>query len=149
MKRIIFIVALLLAAAGLKAQDCETIMLPFFNGDRARMAEYPAPKLEWHCVFASYAFYVTDELPNGAVVLPIESVKDVWTGEALPSDFQVDLTKLSFYAYNFEQLQLKYMDANLQLYFYTPASEHKYLVLRSIYEMRKHASDWEDSLIEK
>lgn len=146
MKRAFVIVALLIAAAGLKAQDCETIMLPFFNGDRDRMAEYPAPKLEWRCQFARTAFYVADEVPEGAEVRPIEDVKDVWTGVPLTRDFRVDLSELSFYAYNFELLQLQYKSTRVTLCFETPASEHRYLVLRSIYEMNKMTADWEAGL---
>ncbi len=145
MKRVVFIAALLLAAAGLKAQDCETLMLPYFNGDYNRYSNYPAEKLEWRCNFARSAFYVADEVPAGAVVLPIEKVKDKWSGEALPKDFKVDLTKLSYYAYDFERLQLEHKDLKTTICFSTPGSEHPYLVLRSQHDMFELASKQTDN----
>ena len=140
MKRVIFISAMLLAAAGLKAQDCETLLLPYFNGDHEKYANYPTEKLEWRCNLARSAFYVADEVPAGAVVYSIEVVKNVWTGEALTKDFKVDLNTLSYYAYNFEMLQLENKDLNKALYFSTPGSEHRYLVLRAQNEMYEIAN---------
>ena len=134
---------MLLTMVGLKAQDCETIMLPFFNYDRTRMEEYPAPKFEWRCQFASHAFYVTDEVPADAELMSITQVKDIWTGEALKEDFKVDLTTLSYYAYNFELLQLTFKSPRATICFSTPGSEHRYLVLRSLYEMNRRTSEWE------
>jgi hypothetical protein len=135
MKRVFLIAVVLLAAIGVKAQDCETIMLPYFRGDQDRMAEYPAEKLAWRCNYARNAFYVADEMPDKSVLYSIDEVKEKWTGVALPLDFKVDLTKLSYYAYDFEGIQLKYKDLNTTICFATPGSEHKYLVLRSLNEM--------------
>lgn len=134
MKRIVFIVAMLMASVGMNAQDCATIMLPFFGGDQDRMAEYPAEKLEWRCNYARNAFYVTDEIPEKAVLYSIEEVKNKWTGESLPRDFNVDLNTLSYYAYNFIDIQHKFKDLNTTLCFVTPGSTHRYLVLRSLNE---------------
>lgn len=126
---------MLMAAAGIKAQDCETIMLPYFGGSHERMADYPAEKLEWRCNYARNAFYVTDEMPEKALLYSIEEVKDRWTGVALPRDFKVDLNTLSYYGYNFQDIQLKYKDLNTTICFVTPGSAHKYLVLRSLNDM--------------
>ncbi|MBR4505727.1 MAG: hypothetical protein IKP21_03030 [Bacteroidales bacterium] len=132
MKRIFFIVAMLMTTVGMNAQDCATIMLPFFGGDQERMAEYPAEKLEWRCNYARNAFYVTDEIPAKAVLYTIDEVKDKWTGEALPRNFSVNLNTFSYYAYNFIDIQHRFKDLNTTICFETPGSEHRYLVLRSL-----------------
>ena len=131
MKRAVLIAALMLAAAGLKAQSCETIMLPYFGGDANRMANYPEEKLQWRCQYARNAFYVSDTVPVGAIVRPITDVKDRLTGVNVKEDFVVNLEELSLYAYNFEAIQLEYLSSDAVLCFSTPASSHKYLVLRS------------------
>ena len=135
MKRIVFLVALMMGAISLKAQSCETIMLPYFNGDVMAMNDYPDEKFEWRCAFARAAFYVSDEIPAGAEVYQITSVVSKEDGVSLPQDYQVDLTTLSYYAYNFKELQLQYPKGNVTICFSTPASEHPYLVLRSLDEM--------------
>ena len=124
----------MMCALGMKAQSCETIMLPFFNGDEDAMNEYDVDKLKWRCAFGRAAFYVSDTIPAGAEVYSITQVvsKD---GQSLPEDYRVDLTTLSFYAYNFKELQLQYPKGKVIICFTTPASEHPYLVLRSIDEM--------------
>lgn len=135
MKRIVFLVALMMGALSMKAQSCETIMLPYFNGDVNAMNEYPDEKFEWRCEFARAAFYVSDAIPAGAEVYSITSVVSKVDGVSLPENFQVDLTTLSYYAYNFKELQVQYPNGNVTICFTTPASEHPYLVLRSIDEM--------------
>ena len=102
MKRIFFIATLLVAALSLNAQDCETFMLPFFQGDAARLAEYPAPKLDWRCRYAHNAFYESDVVPEGAQVISISEVTDKTTGKKLTDDFQVDLNTLCYYGYDIE-----------------------------------------------
>lgn len=136
-----FAVAALLVMVGVKAQDCETIMLPFFGGDASRMASYPAEKLEWRCRFAKAAFYESDTVPAGAEVYAIYAVKEIATGVALPADYVVDLSRLSYYAYNFRELQQNYRRCSKVLCFETPGSAHRYLVLRSIDEMFARADD--------
>lgn len=135
MKKIVLLVTLLMGTVGMKAQNCETIMLPYFNGDVNAMNEYPDEKFEWRCEFARAAFYVSDAIPAGAEVYSITSVVSKEDGLSLPQDYQVDLTTLSYYAYNFKELQVQYPKGNVTICFSTPASEHPYLVLRSIDEM--------------
>ena len=134
MKRIFFIATLLVAALSLNAQDCETFMLPFFQGDAARLAEYPAPKLDWRCRYAHNAFYESDVVPEGAQVISISEVTDKTTGKKLTDDFQVDLNTLCYYGYDFQRLQLRYPHGDVTICFPTPASKHPYLVLRSLDE---------------
>jgi hypothetical protein len=141
MKRIVLLAALMMCALGMKAQSCETIMLPFFNGDVDAMNSYPDEKFEWRCAFARAAFYESDVIPTGAEVYSIAQVVNKEDGQSLPENYQVDLTTLSFYAYNFKDLQLQYPKCNVTICFTTPASEHPYLVLRSIDDMYKVADN--------
>lgn len=135
MKRIVFLAALLMGALGAKAQSCETLVLPFFNWDVNAMNEYPEEKFEWRCAYARAAFYESDTIPAGAEVYSISEVVSKEDGNNLTQDFQVDLKTLSFYAYNFVSFQQQYPRGNVTICFTTPASEHPYLVLRSIDEM--------------
>lgn len=139
MKRIVFLVALMMGALSVKAQSCETIMLPYFNGDVNAMNAYPDEKFEWRCAFGRAAFYVSDAIPAGAEVYSITAVAGKADGQHLAENYQVDLTTLSYYAYNFKELQVQYPKGNVAICFTTPASEHPYLVLRSIDEMLKMA----------
>jgi hypothetical protein len=138
MKRIILAALLMLSTAGLKAQDCELLVLPFFKNDRAAMEEYARnypEKFAFRCIYARSAFYESDTIPAGAEVFGIEKVQNVFTGKFLDSNYVVDLNTLSFYAYNFKDLQLGYTSTSQVICFATPASAHPYLVLRSILQM--------------
>jgi hypothetical protein len=135
MKRIVLLAALVMGAMSMKAQSCETIMLPYFNGDVDAMNSYPAEKLEWRCAFGRAAFYVSDAIPAGAEVYSITAVAGKADGQHLAENFQVDLATLSYYAYNFKELQQQYPNVNVTICFTTPASEHPYLVLRPLKEM--------------
>lgn len=132
---------LMAAAAGMKAQDCAVIMLPYFGGDAERMAAYPEEKLEWRCRYARAAFYESDSVPAGAEVLSIAEVKEVESGVSLPADYRVDLTTMSYYAYTFMEIQQRYRECNRIFCFETPGSAHRYLVLRSIDEMMARAEE--------
>lgn len=135
MKKIVLIAAMMASVIGLKAQNCEQLMLPYFNGDANAMADYPLEKFEWRCAFARAAFYVSDTVPTGAEVYSITVVQSKSNGINLTSDFVVDLSTLSFYAYTFKEIQLRYQSGNVTICFSTPASEHQYLVLRSVDDM--------------
>ena len=129
----------LLAAgmAGVRAQNCEAIVLPFFGGDRAKMANYPADKLDYRCRYSRNAFYVSDTVPEVAEMRSLTELKDKATGRNLTEDFVVDLETLSYYAYNFLDLQCQYHEGgNTVICFPTPKSEHPYLVLRSLNEIQ-------------
>ena len=99
MKRIVIIAALLLGYTGLKAQDCEAIMLPYFNGDMQRLTTYRnmAPeKYKYRCVFAQSAFYESDTIPAGVEVMDISVVKNLTTGTNLSRNISIDLSTFSF-----------------------------------------------------
>ncbi len=141
MKKIVFVAALMASVMGLKSQNCEQLMLPYFRGDADAMAAYPQEKLEWRCAFARAAFYVSDTVPAGVDVYPITEVRSKADGTNLPADFVVDLSTLSFYAYTFNDVQLRYPRGNVTVCFSTPASEHQYLVLRSVDDMFAKAEE--------
>lgn len=127
-----------IAAAGVKAQDCDAIMLPYFGNDKAKMDVYKteaAYKFEWRCAFARAAFYESDTVPAGVEVFRISEVKNLSTGRFLKQNFDVNLATLSYYAYNFSEFQHRYPHVDKAVCFSTPGSRHPYLVLRSIVEM--------------
>lgn len=136
MKRLILVAAAVMAigVSGLRAQGCDALVLPFFNGDAVRMAEYPAEKLEWRCQYARNAFYWSDTVPDGAVQKSITEVVNRQSGSRMTADVQINLNTLSYYAYNFNDMQLNYPKTNVTICFSTPGSAHPYLVLRSIDE---------------
>lgn len=145
MKKLVIIAALFISATGLKAQDCEAIMLPYFRGDVERMEKYrdAAPeKFMIRCVYAQAAFYESDEVPAGMEVFSITDVRSKVTGVALPRDFIVDLNTLSYYAYNFGSFQVRKNSIHDGACFSTPGSKHPYLVLRSISEMQAAADKY-------
>ena len=132
MKKLVIIAALLMAVAGVKAQDCEALVLPYFGAPH---------KFEWRCAVARFAFYESDTVPRGADVFQITEVKDKFTGKHLPANYQVDLTVLSYYAYNFVDFQLRYPHGDKTICFATLRSAHPYLVLRSIRDMHGMADE--------
>ncbi|MBO7101401.1 MAG: hypothetical protein J6V98_05190 [Bacteroidales bacterium] len=143
MKRFALFGMMLLAVAGMQAQNCEALLLPYF-GSAARMAEYPADKVDWYCCFVRAAFYESDTVPATADLFSISEVQSVATGAHLSSEFVVDLSTLSYYAYNFREFQVRYPYGDKTLCFATPASAHPYLVLRSIDDMTELANrEWE------
>ncbi len=119
-----------LAASPLAAQqrDCHKIVLPAINYDEERIGDLPEEKMREICDFSYYSFFVVDEIPSNAVVYNISDVVSVRDSVAFPSDYVVDLSTLSIYAYNFEDFRFKH--ENMVVYFRTPASEHQYLALR-------------------
>lgn len=144
MKKIVFTVAFLMVAIGVKAQNCEAIMLPYFNNDAESLERYQAEapyKYEWRCAYAQSAFYEADTVPAGADVFQINEVKNKFTDSYLSANFMVDLASLSYYAYNFYDFQLRYPAGDKTLCFSTPGSTHPYLVLRSISDMHRVTSE--------
>lgn len=138
MKRIVLIVGLMMAFWSAGAQNCYDIVLPRFHFDTAWMATYPQGKIDYLCAYAQAAFYESDTIPTGANVMSINQVQDKHTGEYLSSQYVVNLNTLSYYAYNFEQMQLQITDREKEFCFTTPASAHPYLVLRSLNGMMRY-----------
>lgn len=143
MKRLIPIVAFMLAAVSVNAQNCESIVLPFFGYDTVQMEDYPVEKLMQRCWFSQASFYESDTVPAGVEVFNISEVREAYGTNYLPQNYVVDLTTLSYYAYNFQSFQMKYRRGNVTLCFYTPSSTHPYLVLRSIEDSFQLASEME------
>ena len=141
MKRLIPTVALLLLALNAGAQNCESIVLPRFGYDTARMASYPEDKIMYHCYYSQASFYESDTVPAGADVFNIGEVQEAQGTNYLPQSYVVDLTTLSYYAYNFIAFQHRYPHGNVTICFATPSSTHPYLVLRSIDDAHQIAHD--------
>lgn len=129
----------LFSAGNLSAQDCNAIVLPLVNNDASRLAHYPADKLAYRCAFSQLSFEVTDILAEGAAVHDISEVKDVLTGVMLDRNVQIDLSVLSYYRYDFNRFQG--MHADEYVYFHTPGSEHRYLVLVPRYLAQERAQE--------
>lgn len=141
MKRIVFFVALVASVMGLKAQNCEALVLPYFNGNASAMAEYPQEKIDWLCAFARAAFYESDTVPAGAEMCPLSEVESKVDGRHLTDGLAVELTTLSFYAFNFSEIQQRYNNPDVIVCFRTPDSKHPYLVMRSENEMHVLANN--------
>ncbi|MBQ8703611.1 MAG: hypothetical protein IJ524_04490 [Bacteroidales bacterium] len=143
MKRLIPIVALLLLALSANAQNCESIVLPRFGYDTAAFQNYPEGKILYWCWYSQSAFYESDTVPTGADVFNISEVREAYGDNYLPQSYVVDLTTLSYYAYNFLAFQQRYPRGNVTVCFATPSSTHPYLVLRSIEETFRLTSERE------
>lgn len=141
MKRFIPIVAFMLVVMSAGAQNCESIVLPLFGNDTARMALYPVDKVMYHCFYSQASFYESDAVPAGVDVYSISEVKETYGTNHLPQDYVVDLTTLSYYAYNFLSFQHRYPHGNVTICFSTPSSTHPYLVLRSIDDSHRLAGE--------
>lgn len=147
MKKLFVAIALVMMAMGVKAQDCDALMLPYFNNDVNRMMNYKAmtpEKFDWRCAYSRSAFYESDTIPQGAAMYSISSVWSIYEERFLDDSFVVDLYTLSYYAYNFKEIQLTFRKGNQVLCFSTPSSAHPYLVLNSLEETNRLASElWE------
>lgn len=132
MKKVSVLIAFAALLATAHAQTCEEILLPYFGGDASQMEGYPQYKLDALCEFGRAALYESDTIPVGADLYSITAVYHMGTGEALPANYVVDLRTLTYYAYNFELLQLEYPHGDKTICFSTPSSEYPYLVLRSM-----------------
>lgn len=142
MKRMIFMLALTLAALGAKAQNCDNIMLPYFGNNQQRMETYrqEAPeKFAYRCAFARAALYASDTVPASARTMELAEVVNVATGAKLADTYKGDVDNLSYYAYNFSELQGR-VEAGITICFPTPRAKHPYLVLRTRDEMYRMAN---------
>lgn len=134
MKKLVIIAALLMAVAGVKAQDCEALVLPYFGGDMESMEYYKsvAPeKFNLRCGFARAAFYVSDTVPAGMQVRSISEVVEKASGNHLLNDIVIDMNTFSYYAYNFDA----FSSIKSGVCFSTPGSTHPFLILRSYNEI--------------
>lgn len=145
-KHLYLTIALLSFASFLRAQDCEAIMLPYFNNDIQRLRAYPEPKLAVRCAMARLSFDVADSLPANAPLHSITEVHNRFTDEPLSESFVVDLNTLSYHGFNFDHFRGLHPDQTV--YFSTPASDHPYLILRSFNDAAALAYEWEKKNIQ-
>ncbi|MBP5341546.1 MAG: hypothetical protein J6Y52_04210 [Bacteroidales bacterium] len=142
MKRLFLLGMLVVTASMASAQNCAALLEPYFGSAEktAQFAQENPEKFAYHCCEARSAFYESDVVPEGAILRSITEVRHRITGESLPADFVVNLTTLSYYAYNFyEGFQAQHYYGNVTYCFSTPSSTHPYLVLRSIDDMKAEA----------
>lgn len=141
MKRVLLSLILLMASIGLKAQNCEAMLLPYFGFDAAKMAACPDSKQELLCLYARAALYESDTVPDGADLFNISEVEDKATGQKLLANHVVDLNTMGYYTHNFRSFQYRYPHGDKVLCFSTPNSRHPYLVLRSIDQIDQIANE--------
>lgn len=139
MKKILL--GLLILVCGLSqnlyAQDCDEIVLPYVGYDRAKLELMPKAKVQWYCDYSRNSFFLTNDVPEGSIVRDIRDVVYKRTGEKIGEGFVVDLSKLSYFAYNFAEFQYENYDKTI--YFHTPGSTYKYLGLYSMNETYRRA----------
>lgn len=130
-KRIILIAAVLMLFGGnsILAQDCRTIVLPMCNYNEDEYEMIPEDKLEIHCAYSRNMFYFADEWKEGNPIYNIWDVRENRSGNMLDKNVKINLDSLSYYAYNFIEFHARHNGK--EIYFYTPQSEHKYLVMRT------------------
>lgn len=139
MKRILLTILLLTVfSVSLCAQNCDEIVLPHVNYDRAKLEQMPKDKVRWYCNFSRNSFFVTNDVPAGSVVHDIRDVVYKKTGAKIGEGFMVNLESLSYYAYNFSEFQ--YQNYDKTIYFHTPGSTYKYLGLYSINETHRRVN---------
>ena len=141
MKRAIIVVVMMIATIGVKAQDCMSIVLPSFGYDTVAFNRYPAEKVMYRCLYSQTSFYESDTIPAGAEMFNISEVREAYGTNHLSQSYVVDLTTLSYYAYNFREIQMLYPTGNITICFATPSSTHPYLVLRSIEDTYRLADE--------
>ena len=139
MKRILLTILLLTVfSVSLCAQNCDEIVLPHVNYDRAKLEQMPKDKVQWYCNFSRNSFFVTNDVSAGSVVHDIRDVVYKKTGAKIGEGFVVNLESLSYYAYNFSEFQ--YQNYEKTIYFHTPGSKYKYLGLYSINETHRRVN---------
>ncbi|MCR4811364.1 MAG: hypothetical protein K5867_02070 [Bacteroidales bacterium] len=139
MKRILLTILLLTVfSVSLCAQNCDEIVLPHVNYDRAKLEQMPKDKVQWYCNFSRNSFFVTNDVPACSVVHDIRDVVYKKTGAKIGEGFVVNLESLSYYAYNFSEFQ--YQNYEKTIYFHTPGSTYKYLGLYSINETHRRVN---------
>lgn len=141
MKKLFSAILLFSAVAftlNVNAQNCDEIVLPHVNYDRAKLEQMPKDKVQWYCNFSRNSFFVTNDVPAGSVVHDIRDVVYKKTGAKIGEGFVVNLESLSYYAYNFSEFQ--YQNYEKTIYFHTPGSTYKYLGLYSINETHRRVN---------
>lgn len=135
MKKTLFLAlfAILLGLSSqVSAQDCEALVLPHVGYNADAFSQMPQAKVDWYCLFSRNSFAEIDEVPDGVQLHNLSEVINYRTGDALPNDYAVDLNVLSYYAYNFNEIRAA--ASHGRVYFSTPGSAHRYLMLRTFDE---------------
>jgi hypothetical protein len=118
MKKIIFTFIVVLAFGSTNtgwAQDCSTIVRPMVLQRGIDTNTYPAEKLEFFCHYSQNSFFITTQVPQGAIVHDINELTDLMSGEKVSRSFVADLNTLSIWRYNFNEFRPK--DVKDPIYF--------------------------------
>ncbi len=91
----------------------------------------PAFKLAYWCSFSKECFFVTDEVPEDAIIYDIEEIKNRRTGVYLPANYVVNIDSLNYFGYTFGTVQQRPGHWAKTIYYRTPGSAHAYLAVRS------------------
>lgn len=129
----------------LNAQDCRELLSAYFTANNIDPDDYPMEKMEWRCRYSHNAFYLTDKIPNDAIIHDITELSHVVTGEHPKKDFVVDLNQLSYYDYDF--LQFQHQNYEHTIYFRLHKGPKRYLAVRKLSEMffrTEYPDDYKD-----
>lgn len=114
----------------LQAQDCDAIVGPYLTIRGLDSTSYPIEKIEYFCRVSQNAFYLTNEVPEDAVVYNLRDLTNRITGQKISRDFVVDLNTLSLWEYNFLQFQVEHK--NVTIYFRLgPKNTARFLAVRN------------------
>ena len=108
MKKIILTALVVLAlgwADRVQAQDCNAIVRPLCILRDIDTNTYPAEKLQIFCHYSQCAFFITQQLPERAVVNDISVLTNTITGEKVSRNFVADLNTISFWGYDFDKFR--------------------------------------------
>ncbi len=90
----------------------------------------PTFKIAYWCSFSKECFFVTDEIPENALVYGIEEIRSRRTGVNLPANYVVDMDSLNYFEYTFGDMQQRPGHWSKTIYYRTPGSTHAYLAVR-------------------
>lgn len=132
MKKVLIITAAIFMLGLLnpvKAQDCEAIVGPYLTIRGLDRESYPIEKFEYFCQVSRNAFYLVNEVPEGAPVYNIRELTNNLTGKHISRDFVVNLNTLSFWEYNFMHFQVSHPYVTIY-YRLGPNNTAQYLAVR-------------------
>ncbi|MBR1798356.1 MAG: hypothetical protein IJ761_00455 [Bacteroidales bacterium] len=141
MKRWFIATLVAFAATSANAQNCEDIVAAYYDYNYDVVYQMPPEKLDLRCMYAKHALYESDVVPTDAVQHNLTDVVNRQTNEHLSANQIINLQQLTYYAYNFREHQFQYPSPDVVIYFETPGSRHRYLVLRSLNQIDKLANE--------
>ena len=135
MKKLFFTVLVILAMGctqkSLAQSTCREIVRPYYIMRDIDSTTYPIEKEEYFCQFSRNAFFITRQVPEGAVVHDLDELTNVLTRTKASKNMEIDLNKLSYWLYDF----YRFTDNRQTAYFRIgKRSDHQYLGVRTYNE---------------